>query len=1500
MSRKETVHRIGITATIALLVIQIPLLAQQTNVGSGDWVLRVEGGLCQEAEFRVQGGPRYSIGPTETLNIFNNGTITGFADSWERVAVECEPCFYTIIDDSPACFGNFNDPNCYERNCSTCFQDVCRSTTPTFTFSAGTNQCQAFSSNGFTFRFHRAIPPRPVVVSQCGASDPVVSLSVGGSSEPFQWEISKNLSVWTLIPGKTGNSTSISYSDLISAGLSPADLAGNLFARVKDPSCATRVSPASLSFVMYRPAPQFDLSATSPFCSTGTNSDNGTVTVNLTSGSVSNYKITLSYGGNIQYQESFGTSAFPITINKAELLSGGITGLPGVVPGDWSLTLQNDDPTPLVNSTGTCGRTQVVSVPAAPAVIVSEALRSGVVCFGENNGEFVVDIANGNEGFTYFLNGIATVKTLDSPARSPRFTGLSVGTYNVYVVDVNGCQSSTIAVPISGPPSMLVVEAAVDSQISCYDGANGILSAEATGGEGGYTFEWSNGQTGAIISGLSADSYEVTVTDARGCVKTQSIVLDNPPQIDFDIVKSGTITCPGDQTAILTVESITNSNGDESFSWSLDPADSYVVFDVGAGNHSVTVADRLGCFRNKSILVVDPPSLVASVQALSDFNGSPISCKGEDDGVLEVLVTKEDASDPGPLSYTWDTPAADETQTASNLRAGIYSVTVTDSDGCYVSDSFELIEPGELIADILVTSNYNGRQISCFGSEDGIIEVFPGGGVGSLSVLWDTGATTEEVSNLPEGNYSVQVSDANNCTVSNSISIATPPVLALDLQHPNDFNGFDISCNGLSDGSARASLTGGTAPYSYVWSDGQTSEMASGLPVGTYSVDVEDANGCPTNGMIELIEPEVLTLVPVIDNTVSCNGFADAEVSLTGAGGAGVYGYSMDGTTYQTSNVFSGLNAGSKDFYLRDGNNCETTTQETLTQPDPLAITFQNIVDATCNDPVGSAEAIVTGGNGGFIYEWFDNLTNQQMNSGASLVNAIASVYRVEVIDARNCQLSDLVAVSSIGGAEFDIQNIVPVTCFGDSDGSASINVTSGITPLAYSWSDGQSSPLAINLASGNYFATVTDGLGCRTIRPVFIGTPDPLTTSFNKILPNCVGDCDGVIEVSIIGGTGAYDSDWISLGEQGTLVSGLCAGAYDLVITDANNCLLQQQVDLPDPAPLQIQEITSSPICLGRCDGSIEVSGQGGTGPYSFQWQDGPSSAVNELLCPGEYQVTMTDAHGCDVSENITLGEGNPLVVDLQSEATLCVGQIQTLDPGDQWASTEWTSTVGFSSFDRIVSISDAGQYFFRGVDAIGCIGLHEFKLSTSLDLLTAEFLMASEVVVGDTLVAIDISWPLPERIEWVLPSGFTRLASENTDFLYAIAPEAGSFEVGMQSFLAECQDFQQKTVVVNLVETEGEGGRLGYSEDLIKEFSVSPNPNDGNFSVEVKLSESKPIDLRVISFPRGIIEAHITLDESEHHSINFELSHLSQGVYLVLLSTNDTQRFVRFVKTR
>lgn len=1154
-----------------------------------------------------------------------------------------------------------------------------------------------------------------------------------------------------------------------------------------------------------------------------------------------------------------------------------------------------------VNGSETCLSNDLPITIGQPNEITLSAVAIDINCKNTNTGSIDLTAAGGNGGYGFNWTGPSSYTS-----SSENIGSLYAGTYNVSVTDSKGCTDGLSQI-INEP--LVEIELSADIVSRMFTGGFDMTCAQNDGAillrvdneQLPITYTWEKDgipfspSSSSNPSDLAPGQYDISVDDNLGCHDELMVTLNPHPGISVNVSATSSFNgyntkCPDSQDGEGSVISVTNGFGSFSYTW-FDGSTNQTIQDLLPGNYAVTVLDGNGCSDDGTLSIIAPPAIQPNIQITSNYNGENISCNGLSDGVMEAFPINGF----GSYSYVWDHGPI--TKSVSGLGEGSYAVTVTDDYGCFVKSTLSIDDPDEIILSLTKTS-YNGSDLLCHNDANGEIQSTVTNGIAPFAYAWSNGASDPNISGLAAGDYTLLVTDQNNCVQSGSITILNPGPLSLAIQHVNDFNGFDISCNGLTDGAAQANLNGGTAPYAYLWSGGQTTSLVAGEDAGLKSLQVNDANNCVINGTITLVEPDQLEMGTTIDNPVSCFGGSDAQVSLNGLGGAGVYMYSLNGSSYTTSNVFAGLAAGEKDLFIKDGNGCVAQTARLITEPDNISIDFQNIVDSQCNDPNGSAQALAAGGNSGFSYDWYDDGTNQAINAGDVLMNVIAGIYRVEVKDSKDCTASDLVSISSIGGAEFNIENITPVSCFGFSNGSAEINVTSGTGPYNFIWSSGQTSSLANNLPSGNYFATVTDGFGCNTIKPVSINSPDAIVVSYNKSQPDCAGDCNGEIETSVVGGTQPYNYDWTDLSETTASVSGLCAGPYNLIVSDFNNCKIEESVILSEPQPLSILTSAIDPTCLGRCDGIAEVIGNGGTGAYQFQWLSGPTTSINTDLCPGEYSVTVSDSNGCAVNGATSILEGEPLSADLGEEATLCVGQSKILDIGSNWTTVEWTSTTGFASVVPVVSINDPGLYYLKAVDALGCIALDTFKLETSLDLLQAEFIMPSEIIAGDTLVAIDISWPLPERVEWNYPSTFTIINSNSPDVLFAIAHEAGSFNIGMESFLAECHDFREKELIVLIEDKGSDGGRLGYIGDLIQQFSVSPNPNDGRFEVNLFLSEEKSIRLQIISFPTGVIEAQFEGPITHYHNVEFDLSHLSQGMYFVLLKVGDEKRLLRFVK--
>jgi len=1150
-----------------------------------------------------------------------------------------------------------------------------------------------------------------------------------------------------------------------------------------------------------------------------------------------------------------------------------------------------------------------VSGPSSP-VNVTELNKINVICKDIAEGGIDIKAAGGNGGYTYAWSGPNSYTSSNED-----ISNVYSGTYNLKVTDAKGCANNSYSSVITQPATKLNIIPSTSLygsyNTSCliYDGTIDL----------GYqnksypiaTYEWK--KNGSLLSPSPTDnehlselgpgSYNIKVKDSKGCEATSTIEMSANPGITISTLATSNFN--GYNTKCNSPTSfegegkatVVNSFGTLEYVWDHDEyLNNAIASDLAPGVYHVTVTDGNHCVADDNLTIIPPPSIMPHLQVTSNYNGPQISCPGYSDGSIEAFPVNGF----GSYHYSWQHNRNLTSAFSSGLSSGTYTVTVKDDYGCSAQESIALIDPPGMKF-LFEKKSYNGADLSCYGKQDGGIRLTVLNGLGSATsfrYMWSNNASTKDVSLLGQGDYTISVTDGNHCVKDSSISIINPPEISLAIQRNNDFNGFDVRCYGEISGDVTALASGGTGDFSYLWSNGTTTMTNESLSVGYYSVSVTDINGCKQARSVTITQPSPFTGSVNLDHPVSCFGFSDGKVILNGEGGVAPYSYSQDQSSWLATNEFADLPVGENEFYVRDGNGCSVSLNQTISQPPPLQLSFVDKMDAACNDPVGSVKAIVTGGNEGYSYSWVNDVTQNKMNDGSLLLNAIAGIYRVEVKDSKNCTISDRTSISSIGGATFDVVNITPATCFDSADGSALISIISGTAPYTHTWSDGQILSQANNLGKGKYFATVKDGLGCETIQEVVITSPEQLTSQYIKKLPLCAGDCNGQIQSTVSGGTMPYQYNWINLNNATNQISNLCAGAYKLQVIDSHQCVFNEEIELKSPEALQVMAQTLNPSCLGRCDGTITVSGTGGTGTYQFEWEDGVATPSLTNQCFSSRQVTMTDDNGCQIKQAFAIPDGKPVSIDLGTATTLCVGQSKILDAGSQWLNPSWTSDIGFSSTETKISIKEPGNYFFKGIDERNCIVLDTFRLETSSDLLKAEFLMPAEAIVGDTLVAIDISWPIPEKVEWNYPSSFKQIPSPANEILYAQLSEEGTFTLEMKSFLAECRDLKEKTLtVVARKEDVDSQGRLGY-EELIKAFLLSPNPNDGRFSVKVELSEEIPIKLRVVQYPAGLILSESIQKSNTDHEVRFDLSTIPQGLYVVLLEVKNQQRFIRFLK--
>ena len=631
------------------------------------------------------------------------------------------------------------------------------------------------------------------------------------------------------------------------------------------------------------------------------------------------------------------------------------------------------------------------------------------------------------------------------------------------------------------------------------------------------------------------------------------------------------------------------------------------------------MTDANGCAFNTSVTLTEPTPLSASTAVTSDYNGQDISCFGAADG--RASVTPSGATP--TYTYSWSNGSTSATPTG--LSVGTYNVTVTDANGCTFNTSVTLTEPTPLSASTAVTSDYNGEDISCFGAADGSASVTPTGATPTYTYSWSNGSTSATPGGLSVGTYNVTVTDANGCSVNSSVTLSEPTPMAIV---PNTLN--NVFCAGDSTGVVFVSSSGGVIPHSYLWNTGVTSDTLAGVPVGVYNVIATDANGCTISTNISVLEPNpLIATIPTINN-VSCFDGSDGSMSSSVSGGVPAYSYLWN--TGSTGPSISNLSIGTYTLTVTDNNGCSTQISADINQPTELNALIDASNNITCfGAQNGSAIANGSGGVAPYQFNW-NTGDNTQM-----IQNLAEGIYYVYVLDQNGCLDSAQAQISEPEMLTISNTNTVDITCNGETNGQASIQVNGGTPIYTYSWSNGATTQNVFQLAAGNYTVTVTDNNGCQTSSMITIIEPDPIVIDLEPTHLLCYDEHTGSIEATVSGGTPDYQYNWSNFLHNEDIEQ-LGAGTYTLSVTDSRGCTHSESTTLTQPSPIVVDIINGSSLEIFAGD-SIYLSSavSGGSGNYTYNWV--PPQNVSCSVCPstyvspsftGYYDLYVTDSNGC------------------------------------------------------------------------------------------------------------------------------------------------------------------------------------------------------------------------------------------------------------------------------
>ncbi|MCF8243546.1 MAG: gliding motility-associated C-terminal domain-containing protein [Saprospiraceae bacterium] len=762
----------------------------------------------------------------------------------------------------------------------------------------------------------------------------------------------------------------------------------------------------------------------------------------------------------------------------------------------------------------------------------------------------------------------------------------------------------------------------------------------------------------------------------------------------------------------------------------------FTANNLAVGTYGVTVSDSQGqpLVSSEQVTVTGPPSLNIVFQ-----NVQP-TCNGDADGSFCAQLISGGLPVSNPLnnySFAWSVAGAGNTTCVSGLISGSYSVTVTNiSSGCSQTSSNILGQPTPLVA------NVTSSPASCSGMGDGTLGVVISGGtpdnLGDYLIEWPNigaGLTINgDMSNvigLISDSYQLIVTDDNGCQIDQNIWLSAIKVL-----HANVVI-TPINCNSACSGGIflTAFSTGGTidTQFNFDWfgtpvppppiAETNTTTTLGGLCEGTYTVVIENLDGCEIDTTFTFTEPTGLNVALANSQNESCQPGNDGSISVSVMGATGATTFVWDNSP-STGSTAANLSAGTYTVTVTDAAMCTGSLTTSIIAPTPPIITSlpDDIVSCTSND--GNLTVTASAGSSPIVsYNWSNGLT------GPTISNLAVGTYWVSVVDAGGCVSIDTAQVLASSQITIDSFQISPPQCPGLSGGNIIAFVSGGATPYFFNWSNGlvgNNIFVNSNLTAGTYALTVTDADGCPpAIDSVTLIDPPSIVVNFTGIdsvsCANTGQTCDGTALAFAMysdGTTGLFDFIWIS-GETennidfSTAVQ-LCAGSQRLIVSDGI-CNDTFFVNIPAPLPITPGQDIKNVSCNGLADGEITLLPSGGTPPYSILWQNGTPGPTLTGLAAGNYTAVITDDNNCNFTHTVTIIEPSPFVVNLNPTQTADIscpsesdGIITVVPQGGNLnigpAIFQWQNGVAGTNQASATGLA-AGTYSVTVIDPKGCI---------------------------------------------------------------------------------------------------------------------------------------------------------------------------------------------------
>ena len=865
--------------------------------------------------------------------------------------------------------------------------------------------------------------------------------------------------------------------------------------------------------------------------------------------------------------------------------------------------------------------------PPTPSVAVTAPL-----CPEGSTGSATITGTGGLLPYTYAIGGGAY-------SSSNTFSGLSAGSYTLYIKDANGCiKDTTVTIPAAVP---ILANIYIASPL-CNNFADGSVMISAYNSISPYTYAIGSGaySSDSLFTSLAQGTYVFHIENGNGCIVDTSITLTDSIYIGATFTIAN-VLCNGG-TGLIVVNG-TGSATSYTYAYNTSPFSSSDTFILSSGTYTISVMDANSCLFDTSVSLTQPaPGIITPT-----INN--VSCNGGNNGSIIV------AASGGTPAYTYNISggAFGISNTFNSLVAGTYTLQVEDANGCVYSDTVTVTQPTAIIID-----SVSIHMPFCYDGNNGSVHVYATGGTPPYTYAEGTGAyaTSATITGLSAGSNIIHVKDANGCIKDTTVTISQPSIIV-----PHAFVKAAV-CNTLANGQVTLSASGGTPGYTYAIGSGSyfSGTVFTPLAAGTYTFSIKDANGCVVDTTINVIDSLHISATFAITPAL-CHDSASGVIIVNGIGGTSPYTYAIGTGVYTVTNTFTGLISANYNIHIKDNNGCIDDTSVNVGQPAAI-VPHITITEPSCFG-YNNAKVVVfaSGGTPAYLY----SLDNGSYGSADTFTSLYSGIDTIAIKDNNGCIRDTTFTIHQPTQLTISGLVLTNILCFGGSDGMVAVTASGATPPYFYEANGGvwQNSNVLTGMIAGFQNIQVKDNNGCIVDTIVTLTQPQPLLiASIDSINPTCQGYKDGAITFQMTGGTPPYQYslDNITFSSSDS-IGALAEGTYTFYIKDANGCSIDTTITFTGYPHILIDMVKiTGTTCYGLNNGAAQIYANGGVGALSYQLNNNNVSSDTALftdLYSGTYNIIVIDSKNCMKDTDVFVPQPAALSILLNITPNSCEG---------------------------------------------------------------------------------------------------------------------------------------------------------------------------------------------------------------------------------------------------